>query len=52
MIELTSCGDLKDNVDVIGVIKETVHFDDVRMVKEGLYFQLSDELIGYFLLNK
>ena len=36
VIELPSCADLKDDVDVGGVIEEPIHLDDVGMVQVGL----------------
>jgi len=48
MVELSSCSDLQNNVDIEIVIEKSIHFDDIRMVKISLYLQLSDELICYF----
>jgi hypothetical protein len=50
--ELTSRSDLKDDVDVGGVIEEAVHLDDVRVMQVGLDLELSDKLVDNFLFDQ
>ena len=44
MIKLPTCTYLQNNIDVSFIIKVSVHFDNMRMVKKYLYFQLSNKL--------
>ena len=49
--ELSTCSDFEDNIDIGGVIEETIHSDNIGVVQVSLYFQLSDELLGNFLVS-
>lgn len=37
----------KDQIDVLGVVKETVQFGDVRMVQEHLQLDFEDHLVAH-----
>lgn len=45
MVELPSRPDLQNNVDIDGIMEAAVHLDDIRMIEEHLYLNLSNELI-------
>lgn len=51
VIQLAPGAHFQDDVDVLGVIKKAIHFDDIGVIKIGLDLELSDELICYFLFN-
>jgi hypothetical protein len=51
LIELSSKGHLKDDVDMLLIIEATVHLDYVRVVEIHLDLDFSCKLINYFLLN-
>lgn len=51
LVELSAKGHFEDDVDVLFVVKQTVHFDDVGVVEEDLDFDFSDELLNNVLLN-
>ena len=48
MIELSSGSYFEYNINVGNIIKTTIHFDDVRMVKKHLDLDLPDELLSNF----
>lgn len=50
MIQLSSRSDLQNNVDVDRIMEAPIHLDDIRMIEEHLYLNLSDELISDLLL--
>lgn len=49
MVELSSCTDFEDDVYVGFVVKEAIHPDNVGVVKIGLNFEFSNELLCDFL---
>jgi hypothetical protein len=50
MIELPSSSNFQYNVDVDCIVEAAIHLDDVGMIQEHLYLDLTCELIGNFLL--
>ena len=50
--ELASSSYFQNDVDFEGIIEEAEHSDDVGVVEEHLYFELSDELFGDFLFHQ
>ena len=53
MEELSACPYFEDNVDVILIIKISVHLDDIWVIKIKLDFEFSDELLDdIFFLDK
>ena len=52
MIQLPACAHFQYNVNVLVIIKVTVHLDDVGMVEVHLDFQFADELFRNFLLHQ
>jgi hypothetical protein len=50
MVKLTSRSHFQDDVDVVVVIEESVHLDDVGVVEKGLNLQFPNELLCDFLL--
>lgn len=51
--ELPACSYLKNNIDVVLVIKVAIHLDDIWMIKIELYFEFPDELLDdVFLLDQ
>lgn len=53
MEELPACSYLKNNIDVVLVIKVAIHLDDIWMIKIELYFEFPDELLDdVFLLDQ
>lgn len=49
MVQLPSCPNLQNNVDVDCIAEAAIHLDDIRMVQKHLDLHLSCKLIGYFL---
>jgi hypothetical protein len=49
MVQLPSCANLQNDVDVDRIAEAAIHLDDIRMVQKHLYLHLSCKLIGYFL---
>lgn len=50
MVELSSCTYFQQNIDVVGVLKASVHSDDIGMGDEHLNFDFPNELVYDFLL--
>lgn len=50
VIELSTCSDFQDDVNIGLIIEVSVHFNYVRMVEIHLYFKLSDKLLDNLLL--
>ena len=50
LVKLTTQGHLQNNIDVIFVVKTTIHLDDVWMTQVHLDLDLSDKLIHDVLL--
>lgn len=50
MVELSSCADFQDDVDVGDIVEAAIHFYDVRVVEKHLDLYFSDELVSYLLL--
>lgn len=52
VVKLTTRPHFKDNVDVLIIIKVTIHLDNVRMIEIHLDLEFSDELLGNFFLQE
>lgn len=53
MEKLSSCSYLENDIDVVFIIKISIHFDDIRMIKIELDFEFPYELLdNIFLLDK
>jgi len=52
MVELTSCSDFQNNVNVCNIIKTSIHLDDVGMIEEHLNLDFSYELLCNLFLVK
>lgn len=53
MEKLSSCPYLENDIDVVFIIKISIHFDDIRMIKIKLDFEFPYELLdNIFLLDK
>lgn len=53
MKKLSSCSYLENDIDVVFIIKISIHFDDIRMIKIELDFEFPYELLdNIFLLDK
>lgn len=50
MVKLPTGSYFQNNIDIGCIIEAAVHFDDVGMVEEHLYFYLSYELVSNFFL--
>jgi hypothetical protein len=52
VVQLPARAHLQNDIDIVLVREVTVHLDDVGVVQELLYLQLTDELLRDLLLNQ
>jgi hypothetical protein len=53
MIKLSSRSNFQNDVNIKRIMKASIHFDDIRMIKIELDFEFSNELLdNIFILDK